>query len=40
MDPLQKLSMEVSVENVEWLKTVSEDAGRGIQLRFLYQPEE
>ena len=31
MDPLQKLSMEVSVENVEWLRTVSEDAGRGIQ---------
>lgn len=31
MDPLEKLSMEVSVENVERLRTVSEDAGRGIQ---------
>lgn len=31
MDPLEKLSMEVSVQSVDWLKTVSEDAGRGIQ---------
>ena len=31
MDPLEKLSMEVSVQSVDWLRTVSEDAGRGIQ---------
>lgn len=31
MDPLEKLSLEASVQSVDWLVNVSNDAGRGIQ---------